>query len=131
MKRILSMLVILLGLNGCQEMEQIDLSTLSPQERDAVSSLSWLNNADAAKDARQAIERGDKRLLAMATRNPNMPGVPAESESKIKAVCGIRYLRGSTDTVFGEAHMKLLQAAQAYATEYNRLMLDACLGQAD
>lgn len=127
MKPILPMLLIALGLNGCQEMEPIDLTSLSPQEREAVTSLSWIQQADAEKDAKQAIERGDKRLLAMATRSPNMPGVPAESESKIKAVCGIRYLQGSTDTVFGETHLKLLQAAQAYAAEYNRLMLDACL----
>ena len=129
MKRIIPLLAIILSMTGCQETEQIDLSTLSPQEREAVTSLAWLRNADASRDAEQAIKRGDKRLLAMATRNPNMPGVPAESASKIKTVCGIRYLQGSTDMVFGDVHLKLLQAAQEYATEYNQLMLDACLKQ--
>ncbi|MDJ0805634.1 MAG: glutamyl-tRNA amidotransferase [Gammaproteobacteria bacterium] len=129
MKRIIPVLAIILSMSGCQETEQIDLSTLSPQERDAVTSLAWLQDAEASRDAKLAIERGDKRLLAMATRAPNMPGVPTESASRIKSVCGIRYLEGSTDMVFGDTHLKLLQAAQEYATEYNKLMLDACLKQ--
>ncbi len=127
MKRIFTTLMIILGMTGCQEMEQIDLSSLSSKEREAVTSLAWLKDADASRDAQQAIERGDKRLLAMATRNPNMPGVPPESASKIKTVCGIRYMEGSTDMVFGDVHQKLLQAAREYAVEYNKLMLDACL----
>ena len=127
MKRIITTLVIIAGMTGCQEMEQIDLSSLSPQEREAVTSLAWLKDADASRDAQQAIERGDKRLLAMASRIPSMPGVPAESASKIKSVCGIRYMEGTTDMVFGDTHQKLLQAARDYAVEYNKRMLDACL----
>ena len=127
MRKILSLLLISMTMNSCQEMDQIDLTSLSAEERAAVTSLSWLRDADAAHDARQAIERGDKRLLAMATRGPNMPGVPAEQASKAKSVCGIRYVEGSTDAVMGDAHLKLLQAAQAYASQYNGIMLDACL----
>ena len=129
MKQIFSLAVIILSLSGCQGTEQIDLSTLSVQEREAVASLAWLHKADAERDAKQAIARGDKRLLAMATRNPSLPGVPAESVSKLKSVCGIRYLAGTTDMVFGDTHLKLLKAAQEYATAYNRLMQDACLKQ--
>ena len=127
MRKILSLLLIIMTMNSCQEMDQIDLASLSPEERAAVTSLTWLRDADATRDARQAIERGDKRLLAMATRGPNMPGVPAEQVSKAKSVCGIRYVEGSTDAVMGETHLKLLQAAQAYASQYNSIMLDACL----
>jgi len=126
-KRILAPLLIVMTLTGCQGIDQIDPSTLTPEEREAVEALAWLKQADAARDAAQAIQRGDKRLLAMATRAPNMPGVPAESTSKAKSECGIRYLEGSTDAVLGDAHLKLLQAAQEYASQYNKLMLDACL----
>ena len=129
MKPIIPLLTIVLGLSGCQGTDPVDLASLTPQERDAVTALAWLHDADASRDARQAIQRGDKRLYALATRNPSLPGVPAAATSKVKAVCGIRYLDGSTDMVFGDTHLKLLQEAQAYAAEYNKLMLDACLKQ--
>lgn len=128
MKRIL-LLSIILAMVSCQKNEQIDLSQLSPKEREAVTALGWLRKADADRDAADSIQRGDLRLLAMASRGPNMPGVPAESASKAKSVCGIRYLEGSTDAVAGEVHMQLLQQAFDYAVKYNKLLLEACLNR--
>lgn len=114
---------------SCQKNAEIDLSQLSEQERHAVNALNWLKNADAERDAAESIKRGDLRLLAMASRGPNMPGVPVESASKAKSICGIRYLEGSTDAVAGEVHMQLLQQAYDYATQYNKLLLAACLSR--
>jgi len=130
MKRTLGVaLAGLLALSGCQPMDSIDLEALSPRERDAVSHLTWLQDADATRDAQRAIRRGDRRLLAMATRGPDLPGVPADQVSRAKSVCGIRYVEGSTDAVMGQTHLKLLQAARDYASQYNRIMLDTCLGK--
>ncbi|MBA1444677.1 MAG: hypothetical protein M3H12_04045 [Chromatiales bacterium] len=126
MKQITLLSILLFGLFGCQE---IDVSQMSPEERDAVTSLTWLKNADAATDADTAIKRGDHRLIAMATRNPTLPGVPVESSSKAKSVCGIRYLEGSTDAVVSDLHLQLLQAAQEYAEQYNHIMLKRCLSR--
>ncbi len=126
MKQITLLSILLFGLFGCQE---IDVSQMSPEERDAVTSLAWLKNTDAATDADTAIKRGDLRLIAMATRNPTLPGVPVESSSKAKSVCGIRYLEGSTDAVVSDLHLKLLQAAQEYAEQYNHIMLKRCLSR--
>ena len=114
---------------SCQKNDQVDLSQLTPQERDAVTALGWLKHADADRDAADSIQRGDLRLLAMASRGPNMPGVPAESASKAKSVCGIRYLEGSTDAITGEVHMQLLQRAYDYAARYNEQLLEACLNR--
>ena len=105
------------------------MSQVTPQEQSAVESLLWLQQADAAKDARQGVERGDKRLLAMASRGSHLPGVPPELASKAKSVCGVRYLPGSTDMVMGQTHLKLLQAAEGYAADYNRIMITHCLGE--
>jgi len=122
--------LIIVAISGCQGTGQIDPTSLSAQERAAISSLSWLRDADASRDAKQAIARGDKRLLAMASRSPSLPGVPAEQTSKAKAVCGIHYVKGSTDAVMGETHLRLLQAARDYARQYNGIMLSVCLNQA-
>ncbi|MCU7813504.1 MAG: glutamyl-tRNA amidotransferase [Candidatus Thiodiazotropha sp. (ex Notomyrtea botanica)] len=127
MKKILPLLFPLLLLTACQTGEQIDMSQVTPKEKNAVESLLWLKQANAENDARQNLDRGDKRLLAMATRGSNIPGVAPELMSKAKSVCGVRYLPGSTDMVMGETHLKLLQAAEAYAENYNRLVIDHCL----
>jgi hypothetical protein len=128
-KKFLPPLFSLLLLSACQEGTQLDLSQVTPQERSAVESLLWLQKADAAKDAQQGLERGDKRLLAMATRGSHIPGIAPELVSKAKSVCGVRYLPGSTDTVMGQTHLKLLQAAEEYAADYNKIMIGHCLPQ--
>ena len=129
MKKLLLPLLSLVFFSACQEINSIDMSKVTPQEQSAVNSLMWLKNADAQKDAQKELERGDKRLLAMATRGTQLPGIEPELASKAKSVCGVRYLPGSTDTVMGETHMKLLQVAEDYAADYNRIMITRCLGE--
>ncbi len=131
MKRILPLLFVGMTLSGCQETDRIDPASLTPQERQAVTALSWLRDADASRDAAQARQQGDTRLYVFASRAPTLPGIAAESIEKAKASCGTRILLGSTDMVQGEVHLKLLQQARDYAAEYNRLMLDACQGRPD
>ena len=131
MRRILPLLLVGMTLTGCQEMEQMDVAELTPQERQAVSSLSWLRDADAERDVWQASRQGDTRLYMFASRIPTLPGVPAEILNQAKANCGIRTLPGSSDMVQGDLHLKLLRQAQDYAATYNRLMLDACLQRPD
>ena len=127
MKKSLPLLLTLILMSGCQQGSQIDMSQVTEQEKSAVESLLWLQSADAANDAQQGLERGDKRLFAMATRGGHLPGVAPEMASKAKSVCGVRYLPGSTDTVMGETHLKLLQAAEGYAADYNKIMIGHCL----
>jgi hypothetical protein len=131
MKRILPLLFVGMTLTGCQETDQIDLASLTPQEREAVSTLSWLRDADASRDVEQASRQGDTRLYVFATRIPTLSGIPAETLNQARASCGTRTLPGSTDMVRGKVHLKLLQQARDYAAEYNRLMLDTCLKRSD
>ena len=129
MKKLLLPLLSLVLFSGCQEVNSIDISQTTPQEKSAVESLMWLKQADAQRDAQQALTRGDKRLLAMAVRGTLLPGIEPELTSKAKSVCGVRYLPGSTDTIRGETHLKLLRIAEEYAADYNRIMVDHCMGK--
>lgn len=130
MKKFLLPLLSAILLSACQQGgEKIDMSQVTAEERDAVESLMWVKQADAAKDARDSLARGDTRLLAMATRGSYIPGIDPELVTKAKNVCGVRYVPGSTDTVLGDTHLKLLQAAEAYATTFNKIMIDHCLNQ--
>lgn len=103
------------------------MTQLSAEEKTAVESLLWLRKADAAQDAQVSLDRGDKRLLAMASRGTNIPGIAPELISKAKSICGVRYLPGSTDMVTGNTHLRLLQAAEEYATDYNKIVIEQCL----
>ncbi len=127
MTKIITQLLLLLILTACQLEEPIDMTQLSAEEKTAVEALLWLRKADATQDAKKNLDRGDKRLLAMASRGANIPGVAATLISKAKSVCGVRYLSGSTDTVMGETHLKLLQAAENYAADYNKIVIEQCL----
>ncbi|MES9994300.1 MAG: glutamyl-tRNA amidotransferase [Candidatus Thiodiazotropha sp.] len=129
MKPTILLFVTTLLFSACQEMETIDMSQLSPKEKKAVESLLWLQDADPDKQAAQALEKGDKRLLAMASRATLLPGIEPELHSKAKSICGIRYLEGSTDTVFGEIHLQLIQRATDYAAAYNKIVVKHCLAQ--
>ena len=127
MKKFLFPLLSVILLTACQQGEKIDMNQVTPEERDAVESLIWVKQANAESDARDSLNRGDTRLLAMATRGSYIPGIDPEQSTKAKNVCGVRYLPGSTDTVLGDIHLKLLQAAEAYATAYNKIMIGHCL----
>ena len=127
MKKFLLPLLSIILLTACQQGETIDMNQVTPEERDAVESLLWVKRANAENDARDSLNRGDTRLLAMATRGSYIPGIDPEQSTKAKNVCGVRYLPGSTDTVLGDTHLKLLQAAEAYATAFNKIMIGHCL----
>jgi len=126
-KKFLLPLLSVILLTACQQGEKIDMNQVTPEERDAVESLIWVKQANAENDARDSLNRGDTRLLAMATRGSYIPGIDPEQSTKAKNVCGVRYLPGSTDTVLGDTHLKLLQAAESYASTYNRIMIGHCL----
>jgi hypothetical protein len=110
-------------------MERIDMSQLSADEKKAVESLLWVKDANPDKQATEALQKGDKRLMAMASRATTLPGIEPELLSKAKSICGIRYLEGSTDTVFGETHLKLIQRASEYAAAYNKIVIEQCMNR--
>jgi hypothetical protein len=105
------------------------MSQLNPQEKKSLQALAWLKDANLQNDLQAALDKQDKRLLSMMGRAPDLPGVPADLTSKAKSVCGVRYVEGSTDTVRGEVHLKLLQQAYDYAAAYNQAMIKHCLGK--
>lgn len=129
MKPFIFLFAAALLFTACQEMQGIDMSQLSAEEKVAVESLLWVKDADPKEDAAQALEKGDKRLMAMASRATTFPGIEPELISKAKSICGIRYLEGSTDTVFGKTHLQMIQQASEYAAAYNKIVVKQCMGQ--
>ncbi|HEH9417780.1 TPA: hypothetical protein SIA31_001805 [Aeromonas sobria] len=96
-------LLLLTMLGGCQ----VDASTLEQEV--------------AANLARQ-----DYRLIVIAGRGEFAPGIAAELQAETKARCGVRYLDGLGD-VIRPGQQEIRAKLSAYASEYNRQMLEHCL----
>ena len=91
-----------------------------------VQQLQWLDAADPQKDAQQALKKGDFRLLGLATRSVNIPGVTKEETLKYEMKCGVQLIEGISDVVRSDEHLRLMQKARSYALKYNAIIKTRC-----
>ena len=91
-----------------------------------VQKLQWLDAADPQTDAQQAIKKGDLRLLGLATRSVNIPGVSKEETYKYEKACGVQLIDGISDVVRSDEHLRLMQKARSYALKYNAIIKTRC-----
>ncbi|MDH5354224.1 MAG: hypothetical protein OEY09_07265 [Gammaproteobacteria bacterium] len=91
-----------------------------------VQKLQWLDAADPQNDAQQAIKIGDLRLLGMAMRSVNIPGVEKEDTRRYEEKCGVQLIDGISDVVRSDEHLRLMQKARSYALKYNAIIKTEC-----
>jgi len=91
-----------------------------------VQKLQWLDAADAQADANQAVKQGDLRLLGLATRSVNIPGVDKDETLKYEESCGVQLIEGISDVVRSDEHLRLMQKARSYALKYNAIIKQHC-----
>ena len=91
-----------------------------------VQKLQWLDAADPQNDAKQAIKVGDLRLLGLATRDINVPGISNEDSYKYEQECGVQLIDGISDVVRSDEHLRLMQKARSYALKYNAIIKTEC-----
>lgn len=97
-------------------------STIDPY----VQKLQWLDAADPQADANQAVKIKDFRLLGLATRAVNIPGVSKEQILKYEESCGVQLIEGISDVVRSDEHLRLMQKARSYALKYNAIVKTHC-----
>ena len=88
--------------------------------------LQWLDAANPQTDAQQALKKGDFRLLGLATRSVNIPGVSKEQSMKYELKCGVQLIDGISDVVRSDEHLRLMQKARSYALKYNAIIKTRC-----
>jgi hypothetical protein len=99
----------------------------SPQPVDPyVQKLQWLDAADPQADANQAVKKNDLRLLGLATRSVNIPGISPEDTLKYEEHCGVQLIEGISDVVRSDEHLRLMQKARSYALKYNEVIKTYC-----
>ena len=117
--------ITFLLLTGCNI--AMDANTSAATDKpDHLSLLGWAESANPERDAKAAIAKKDYRLLVLAGRGSNMPGVKATEQAALQKRCGIQYLKGSTDVVRSDKHSVLLEKAYNYAEKYNILIAAQC-----
>ena len=87
-----------------------------------VDQLRWLYKANPEKDAKQAIAKGDFRLLAVYGYTLIVPGIKGDY-TKYKKTYGIHPIEGTSDFIQNKEHGKLNALASKYAEKYNRIIL--------
>jgi len=91
-----------------------------------VQKLQWLDAADPQADANQAVKQNDLRLLGLATRSVNIPGIKPENMLKYEERCGVQLIEGISDVVRSDEHLRLMQKARSYALQYNAIIKLHC-----
>ena len=91
-----------------------------------VQKLQWLDAADPQSDANQAIKQNDFRLLGIATRSVNIPGISKADLLKYEEACGVQLIEGISDVVRSDEHLRLMQKARSYALKYNAIIKTHC-----
>ena len=108
----------LVGLSGCASSS----GDIDPYVR----KLQWLDAADPQADAMQAVRQNDLRLLGLATRSVNIPGIEADEINAYEQSCGVQLIEGISDVVRSDEHLRLMQKARSYALQYNAIIKTHC-----
>ncbi len=118
MNQTVSIILLSLLVTGC--------ATGSGDVDPYVKQLQWLDAADPQTDAQQALKKGDFRLLGLATRSVNRPGVAKGETLKYELKCGVQLIDGISDVVRSDEHLRLMQKARSYALKYNAIIKTRC-----
>jgi hypothetical protein len=105
---------------------QVACATSSNTIDPYVQKLQWLDSADPQADANQAVKQNDLRLLGLATRSVNIPGIEPEDILKYEEQCGVQLIEGISDVVRSDEHLRLMQKARSYALQYNAIIKVHC-----
>ena len=118
MNQFVSIILLSLLVTGC--------ATGSGDVDPYVKQLQWLDAANPQTDAQQALKKGDFRLLGLATRSVNIPGVSNEESLMYELKCGVQLIDGISDVVRSDEHLRLMQKARSYALKYNAIIKTRC-----
>jgi hypothetical protein len=117
MNQYIRIILLALVITGCASSGDVD---------PYVKQLQWLDAADPQTDAQQALKKGDFRLLGLATRSVNIPGVTKQDSLKYELKCGVQLIDGISDVIRSDEHLRLMQKARSYALKYNAIIKTRC-----
>lgn len=129
MKAIPAIMVLLAACatSGCENLTIREASEVDASQ-EQVKTVKDLTTQQAEKDAQEAVNKQDFRLLAFANKVVAIPGVGATEQALklLKEQCGFRFLSGTGDTVEIGDDLSRRKALKRYAEVYNPIVLKGC-----
>jgi hypothetical protein len=87
--------------------------------------LRRIASSNPAYDFRDAVSRGDFRLVGLKTVGLETPGVQTSAEHlKYTKLLGVRIIEGTSDVLSSKEHGELQEKVRQYAAAYNTLVLE-------
>lgn len=129
---------ILLFLVGCAQETELEVqpndAALTPVKEQKMTQkidqdISWIDYADAKADANLEMAKGNFELLAFTNKTIALPGVDMQQYNlqQLEQKCGFRFLVGTGDILTPETDIQRRKQLRIYATQYNQLVLSACI----
>ena len=112
--KIIIPLFILVLLSGCQDTDY------DKEMKKIKNEMNWLNNANPANDVEKAISKKDFRFIGIYGAKLITPNIDINCLNREK---DINPIKGTSDTVLGYEHAKLIAIAATYAEYYNFRMM--------
>ena len=91
---------------------------------EVIEGLKWVEKADPIKDAEQAIMKKDFRFLGISGRGTTVPGLPEEAYWEYTKKYGVNVIKGTSDVIWGDEHLRLIRIAEKYAMKYNQILFE-------
>jgi len=107
------------------ETSNVESNTMSPREKEVVSTMAWVEQADPQADAALMLKSAKPELMAFAGRGLSYPGLTKDQVSNIESKVGYQVAKGSGDVIYGNSHRSLRRKLREYATVYNQIIFDA------
>ena len=99
---------------------------LDKRSLEATVKLQWVQLFNVNEEVKKAVDQKDFRLMVIAKRGPNVPGIELEKQTMLKQKCGEKNIQGLGDVLLSEQHKFLYDKAIELAAEYNKVISDKC-----
>lgn len=118
----------LLTLSACKEPTSVDTPAATPSQQDRafIDKRLALQAKKPRKEARKAIQQGERYFLCGIGRGSHAPGIAPQLYQVARQHCPTQCLEGVSDAIYGKHHLAYLDTARRYAAQWNKVMLTVC-----
>jgi SNF2 family DNA or RNA helicase len=103
------------------------MSAISDEILDEIKSvMGWLETVNPIVDVQEVLKNRDTKLWAIQGFGIYIPGTKYKNFKQIENEYCYRMLKGTSDAIYGDEHLRLIRLAEKYAKEYNKYIVSNC-----
>jgi SNF2 family DNA or RNA helicase len=102
----------------------MSMSAISDEILDEIKSvMGWLETVNPIVDVQEVLKNRDTKLWAIQGFGIYIPGTKYKNFKQIENEYCYRMLKGTSDAIYGDEHLRLIRLAEKYAKEYNKYIV--------